>query len=251
MKVVRNADLIRRAGIVALLPFFLTAAVAARASAEPRDSTKSTAIGVAPTASRDLRVHLINEAGAAPQTLDAAAAEAATIWAGVGLRLTWSFGVPVDPFDGRTVVVIVRRALPQPPGLNPADPHHSSHPPLGWLVFDENGRPGNTIEVSFEALTSVVMLGSKLGKPIDALPDLAKRPLLGRGLGRVVAHEIGHWLMGRGHTRQGLMKALLSVRDLLDWRAARLPRAWTAAGSELRLALLSRCELAASHPCAR
>ena len=73
-------------------------------------------------------------------------------------------------------------------------------------------------------------------------------PLLGRGLGRVVAHEIGHWLMGRGHTKQGLMRRAFGVDDLVASNVPPLPRTWTAAGSEPLPALSSRCELDASHP---
>jgi hypothetical protein len=238
----------RTRGFGGFVPFVLTAALAAHASAAPEASTTSTPIGSAPATTRDLHVHLINEAGANPRTLHAAEAEASRIWASAGLRLTWTFPpVPFDVTDGRTVMVIVRRALSRPPTLDATDSHPCSHPPVGWLLFDEDGRPGNLIEVSFEKLTSLVMLGSHLDRPILALPGLARMSLLGRGLGRIVAHEIGHWLMGRGHTQQGLMRASLGVRDLLQSDAPRLPRAWTAAGSELRLPQSSRCELDALH----
>jgi hypothetical protein len=238
-------------GFRGFVPLILMMAAVAHVSAASRAATTSTR-DAAPAASRDLRVHLIDEAGVAPQTLDAAEAEAGRIWASAGLRLTWSFPpVPFDVEDGRTVVVIVRRALSSPRPLDAADSHTFSRPPLAWIVFGQDERPSNLIEVSFDAVTSIVMHGSHLGRPIHALPDFARTPLLGRGLGRVVAHEIGHWLMGRGHTLEGLMRASFGVRDLLESHAARLPRAWTAAGSELRLALFSRCELDASHPCMR
>jgi hypothetical protein len=231
------------------LSVFLAAAVAAHGPAAAPASTTSTPIVCAPAASRDLNVHLIDEVGADPRTLNAARAEAGTIWASAGLRLTWSGPpVPFDVTNGRTVVVMVRRALSRPLTLDAADSHACSHPPLAWLLFGEDGRPGHLIEVSFETLTSLVMHGSELGRPIPALPGRARMSLLGRGLGRVVAHEIGHWLMGRGHTQEGLMRASFSVRDLLEVNAARLPRAWTAAGSVLRLALPSQCEADASHP---
>jgi hypothetical protein len=42
---------------------------------------------------------MINEADAAPRTLDAAKAEASRIWASTGLRLTWSF----DPFPSMSL----------------------------------------------------------------------------------------------------------------------------------------------------
>jgi hypothetical protein len=182
----------------------------------------------APATSRDLRIYLINEAGAAQQTLDAAEAEAGTIWANAGLRLEWTFPpVPLDVSDGRTVVVVVRRGLSRPVTVDGADSQAFSHPSLGRIRFGEDGRPGNLIEVSFPALGSLVMSGSYLQKPISELPNLAQTCLLGRGLGRVVAHEIGHWLMGRGHSRDGLMRPSLSGHALIESNEPRLPRTWT------------------------
>jgi hypothetical protein len=160
----------------------------------------------------------------------------------------WTFPpVSLDTTDGRTVVVIVRRALSWPATVDALNSQARSHAPLGWLVFGEDGRPGNLIEVSFQALTSLVMSGSYFDKPISVLPGLAQVHLLGLGLGRVVAHEIGHWLMGRGHTKEGLMRPAFGVRDVIGSEVPPLPRTWTAAGSEPLLALSTRCELDASH----
>jgi hypothetical protein len=213
--------------------------------AAPRASAAPSPIGSAPAASRELRVYLINEAGVALETLEGAEAEAGAIWATVGLRLTWTS--PPVPFGvGDGVTVIVRRTLSRP-GRDAADSQVCSHPALGHVVFGEDGQAGNLIEVSFEALTTLMMRGSYMDKPISELPGLPRNRLLGRGIGRVVAHEIGHWMMGRGHTEDGLMRASFSVRDVIDSHTAQLPRAWTAAGSELRLLLSSRCELVTSH----
>jgi hypothetical protein len=231
-----------------LVPAVLTAAVAAYASAAPRASATPSPMGSAPASSPDLRVYLINEAGVTPQTLEVAEAEAGAIWATVGLHLTWTS--PPVPFRvAGGVTVIVRRAM-SPPAPDATESRVCSHPTLGRVMFGEDGQAGNLIEVSFAAVTALVMRGSYMDKAIPELPDLARNRLLGRGLGRVVAHEIGHWVMGRGHT-DGLMKASFGVRDLLESRTGRLPRAWTAAGSELRLLLSSGCELVASHRGAR
>ena len=62
-----------------LVPAALTAAVAVFVSSAPQASAAPSPKGPAP-ASHDLRVYLINEAGAAPQTLEVAEAEAGEIW---------------------------------------------------------------------------------------------------------------------------------------------------------------------------
>ena len=231
------------------LSIFLATAVAAPTLAEPPASATSTPMGCAPPARRDLFVVLIDESGATQQTLDDAKAEAGAIWAGAGLRLAWAAPrVPLDVPDGRPVIVIVRRALLRPASGGAADSRARSHPVLGQVQFGEDGRPGNLIEVSFQALTSFVKTGSYMDRPIVALPAFAQVRLLGRGLGRVVAHEIGHWLMGRDHAHEGLMRPTFGVRDLVESNVPLMLRPWTLARSEPPLAPSSRCDLDASHP---
>jgi hypothetical protein len=53
------------------------------------------------------------------------------------------------------------------------------------------------------------------------LPAPLAATFLGRALGRVLAHEIGHYLLGtREHTRNGLMRAQFAPQDLLKNAAA-------------------------------
>jgi hypothetical protein len=223
--------------------FIATAAVALRSAAlsSPVPTPTPAVCPVAP--SRDLRVYLIDEVGTDPRTLDAAKAEAITIWASAGRVLTFATP-PIDLTDGRTVIVIIRRGLLSTASGHAAGSDASSPHPLGRINF-QAGRPGKLIEVSFQELESVVMPGSFLDRPISALGYGLQKTLLGRGLGRVLAHEIGHWLMGREHTPDGLMKPQFDVWDLIAVDAPRLPRPWTAAGSEL-LAQSSHCKLDAS-----
>jgi hypothetical protein len=203
-----------------LLLSMVTARGAAAAPAPPT--------GCVPPPFRDLRIHLINEASVIPQTLDDAEAEAAKIWTTAGLRLTWTAPpMNFDVADPGTVVVIVRRALSRPPGVKSGRSRGSPDAALGWILFDSDDTRG-FVEVSFDAITALVMEGIYLRDTrVRDLPHQAQKDLLGRGLGRVIAHEIGHWRMGRAHTRSGLMKASLNTQDLIDWAAARLPGAWT------------------------
>jgi hypothetical protein len=80
--------------------------------------------------------------------------------------------------------------------------------------------------------------------PLSSLIRLTgeQQPLVGRAIGRVLAHEIGHWLRGRGHTTTGLMKAVLRGHELVDPLAPPLPREWTSAGPAPLLAGASRCK---------
>jgi hypothetical protein len=187
----------------------------------------------------DLRIHLINEAAVVPRTLDNAKEEVAKIWTTAGLRLTWT--VPPMGFeitDPGTVVVIVRRTLSRHSDVRSDGSRGVTDAALGWVLFDGDDKRG-FVEVSIEAITAVVMEGLFGNKSVLTLPRQTQKNLLGRGLGRVIAHEIGHWRMGRAHMRRGLMKAALNAQDLIDWGAPPLPRQWTVGECEGRPALLS------------
>jgi hypothetical protein len=183
---------------------------------------------------RDLRIHLIDGAGVVPRTLDDARAEVGRIWTTAGLRLTWT--VPpmgFDPTDPETVIVVVRRRLSRHSGVRSDSSRGVPDPALGWILIDGDDKRG-VVEVSIDAITAIVMEGALGDKRVPDLPRQTQRDLLGRGLGRVIAHEIGHWRMGREHVRAGLMKASLNARDLIDWAAPPLPRGWTAGACEQR-----------------
>ena len=188
-----------------------------------------------------LRLYVINEASAPPRTLDTAILEAGAIWATAGLHLVWtSPPAALDLTDNRTVVVMIQRALKRSPTTLrefPSDPNTSL---LGRVPFGEDG-PGNLIQMSFEAITALVMGSSYMDTPVARLPDFLQQVLLGRGLGRVLAHEIGHWVVGRGHVHDGLMRRAFGERDLVQTNAPRLPRAWMAARPGVQLARPSRC----------
>lgn len=183
---------------------------------------------------RALRIHVIDVAGVVPRTLDDARAELAKIWTTAGLSLTWT--VPPMGFevtDPGTVVVVVRRALSRHSGVKSGSSRGVPDSALGWVLFDRDDNRG-LVEVSIDAITAVVGAGVLGDKSVLTLPRRTQMDLLGRGLGRVIAHEIGHWLMGRAHMREGLMKPSLNARDLIDWAAPALPREWTAGECEGR-----------------
>ena len=218
------------------ISFAFAAALAAHAAAAKPAATVSTSADCS-RVSGVLRLYVINEASASRQTLATAMLETSAIWATAGLHLTWTFPpAPVDFTDTAIVVVLVQRGLERPPTLTGVSSKRPAMPLLGRVPFGEHG-PGNLIQISFEAITSLVMGSSYMSTPIAKLPDFLQQVLLGRGLGRVVAHEIGHWLVGRGHMREGLMRPAFYPGDLVEGNRPRLPRAWT-----VRLAPSTRCD---------
>ena len=186
--------------------FVLAAVVFSRVPAEPPIPGGPPAVPCAAASPRVVRLLVVNEAGVAPAALDAAVAEAGAIWTEAGVRLDWTFApASFQRTDDDTVVLVIRRALrtPPAPGGTAPSPSHA----LGRVSFAVDGRPANMIEVSLDAVTSLVMSGSQFDRPIPTLPLVNRLAMVGRGLGRVVAHELGHWLAGRGHVPFGVMKA--------------------------------------------
>ena len=164
------------------------------------------------------------------------------IWAAAGLRLTWVPEPTSDRQGGRVVFVLVRPVL-GPSRRDEVSSGGRRRTALGRVLFNDEGVPGNIIEVGFDSVRATVAKASRLDVPVARLPPMGLRHLTGRALGRVIAHEVGHWLLGRGHAKEGLMKPRLRGGELVDAVAPPLPQRWTVAGAALPLTAASRCEL--------
>jgi len=87
---------------------------------------------------------------------------------------------------------------------------------LGQVDFSPDGQPLSEIRVAYEAVaTLLARWDRRFG--LDG-PKLFRAEVVGRALGRVVAHEIGHILMGtRTHSSSGLMRHSFRASDLASW----------------------------------
>jgi hypothetical protein len=175
-----------------------------------------------------LTLHIINAAGVSPGLVSAATAETSAIWERTGVRLTWIFSPPPSPRADRTLLVILGRG-PQLPKASGERGKNRLTDSLGWVDFSADDRPGDVIHVWFDTIAALARRGTALNLRVGDLPDDAQEPLLARAIGRVLAHELGHWIGGRRHTAGGLMSATFRERELLDWWSPRLPREWTTA----------------------
>ena len=99
-------------------------------------------------------------------------------------------------------------------------PHQSAaHPALAWIWFTTPTRAGNEIHVSVDAARKLVAGVRVGGRSVSAWPGM-RETLLGRALGRSIAHEIGHFLLvSPQHAEEGLMRAIFRPPDLLTFRA--------------------------------
>ena len=176
----------------------------------------------------ELGVVVVETGGAHPFSLQHAGLEVTTIWATAGVRVLWSVG-PGSPLDSSRVhvPVVVRPVLRRPGEMIRRSGHKGR--PMGWVTLDGAGRPQGPMEISLAAISETVLSGMSLGRRLIDLPLSQQQYAVGRAIGRVIAHEIGHWLFGRGHTKDGLMAPGLDTRALTVPQAPGLPREWTRA----------------------
>jgi hypothetical protein len=90
-------------------------------------------------------------------------------------------------------------------------------PRLGQIDFAGDGTPDPEIVIASEYLQKEVEKASWSGQPLANRPQTLRRQAAGRAIGRVLAHELGHYLLRMpGHGRDGLMRPVYSIPALLE-----------------------------------
>lgn len=138
-----------------------------------------------------------------PLTLRTAMAEASTLWSHYGVSIDdgaeceW----PSDATDFVSVVIGDRRSAAA-----------GSNSPLGAITFGTDGRPAPVITVFHSDLLRFLGSMRVLGAVEWQWPRAMRDEIVGRVLGRVLAHEIGHYLLrSPNHEPGGLMQSVQSV----------------------------------------
>ena len=84
-----------------------------------------------------------------------------------------------------------------------------SHGALGWITFTAN-RPDRSIHLSRACADDLARTTPGLNDKTIASHEI----LIGRALGRALAHELGHYLLqSKAHTSRGLMRRVWSSND--------------------------------------
>ncbi len=164
-------------------------------------------------------VVLLMSGSITPAQMTELRAEAERVWQPYGVALTWLDGhadcalashddwsEPADIYvsltaeEGRASLEYDRRGL---------------LPPLGSVLFHANV-PDRTVHLAYRPVQRMVMGAHVSGWSVALLPPPRREQFLGRALGRVFAHELGHVLLGtRAHADAGLMRATFSAADLV------------------------------------
>jgi hypothetical protein len=103
---------------------------------------------------------------------------------------------------------------------------------LGSIWFHDGGTPSQTIAIDADAIAARVLDRGMRARPLDTWPPPLAALMTARALGRVLAHELGHYLLAfPAHSRVGLMRASFDGRELAGWdrgafrlEASALPR---------------------------
>ena len=153
-----------------------------------------------------LRVDLVFNGPALPPRLEASAMEEVTrIWAPYGVDVHASSAAAGTREGGVRLTVV----LADPPGVRMASDV------LGSIRFlDDVPEPG--IVMYPNEIDRMVSAGRLHGRDERDWPIAFRHLILGRVLGRALAHELGHFLLrSPHHSRNGLMRSEQALPDLV------------------------------------
>jgi hypothetical protein len=134
-------------------------------------------------------------------------AEVQRIWAPYGVQITWNDEADTAPARTPIDVWLIRDDTALDSGEWRAV--------LGRVLMSPEDREPRPIRVSFDATKSMLVNGAGIGRTTIArvIPDC----VIARALGRVIAHEIGHVMIGAPyHDATGLMRANFKTDQLAD-----------------------------------
>jgi hypothetical protein len=89
---------------------------------------------------------------------------------------------------------------------------------LGGIRFFDGAVADDDIVLLTDQIAETVMSTQLAGRDLHDLPLGLVEDASGRATGRVLAHELGHYLLAlRAHTRSGLMRQSFAGGQLVGW----------------------------------
>ena len=158
-----------------------------------------------------VRLALSLELDLSPRAVDLMRAEIDRIWQPYGVAIGWE-APALSGSKQQLRLTIADAELDRPQ-------QSAARAALAWIWFATPTRPGNEIHVSVDAARKLVAGVRVGGRSVSAWPGM-RETLLARALGRIIAHEVGHFLLvSPQHAEDGLMRAIFRPDDLLTFRA--------------------------------
>lgn len=139
--------------------------------------------------------------------------EADEIWRRAGVTFAWQVAplptapylraITLAPYQPSTLRVIVDDEIGR---------MVESGVPIGWVVFEDERTPEPDVHVSRANAERLLGLASGVVGRVDEMPRLEQEVLMGRAMGRALAHELGHYLLSsKAHAAHGIMQGTLSA----------------------------------------
>jgi len=159
-----------------------------------------------------LAVHLSidQDGGLSALQLQLAIDEVRKIWADAHVDVTAGrYGEPCGPEEATISLRVLRTPLPAE-GVDWT---------LGWVTPGGGGRSAPLLFVSLSAITATVQGTVAFDRPVKTLTRVLQQRLTAQAIGRVIAHELGHYLLGKAaHRDRGLMRPKYIAAELVgDW----------------------------------
>jgi hypothetical protein len=144
--------------------------------------------------------------------------EAAAIWSAAGFTLVWRReAVEAAPYARVSETAAYTPSLRVAVGNARGHSKEEYAVPLGWIVFEDVNTPQQEIYVSYANAVALMEQSREVVGRLDLMPLAERETLLGRAMGRALAHEVGHYLLAsKAHTREGLMKARRTSAELFS-----------------------------------
>ena len=160
-----------------------------------------------------LTVHLSidQDGGLSALQLRLAIDEVRKIWSDAHVAVTSGrYGEPCGPDEAAISLRVLRTALPV---------EDDAERILGWVTPGADGRSAPLLFVSLMAVTEAVLATDALDMPVKRLTRELQHRLIAQAIGRVAAHELGHYLLRHaGDQDRGLMRPKYNAVELVaDW----------------------------------
>ncbi len=146
-----------------------------------------------------------------PVIVNRALDEASAIWRPTGVTFQWlredstrAIATPPHPTRPR-VIIDDSRGTPR-----------DTAAPIGWVNF-AGDEPDGDIHISHRNAEQFILAFGGVAGASRRVSPAERFVLVGRTLGRALAHEIGHYLLrSRHHSTTGLMRGRRTVKEFID-----------------------------------
>jgi hypothetical protein len=151
---------------------------------------------------------VIDQSGAlTPAQCQLAVAEMADIWRDAGVEVV---SRPTNKLASRNEASVSLRIV-----TFSINGRAGGEPILGWAAVETGGHLKPVVIVSLPAVRLALEHADVGGLSFKRLTSDLRSQLTARAIGRIAAHELGHYLLRRaGHRKKGLMRRSYAVRDL-------------------------------------